>query len=52
MKIRAGYEISYDCPQPILIMIASNSFAQSQMARTVDITTACQNEDDFSRYAC
>jgi hypothetical protein len=35
----------------LLIMIASNSFAQSQMARTVDITTACQNEDDFSLYA-
>ena len=35
----------------LLVMIASNSVAQSQMARTVDITTACQNEDDFSRYA-
>ena len=35
----------------LLIMIASNSVAQSQMARTVDITTACQSEDDFSRYA-
>jgi hypothetical protein len=34
-----------------LIMIASNSVAQSQLARTVDITTACQSEDDFSRYA-
>jgi hypothetical protein len=35
----------------LLIMITSYSVAQSQMARTVDITTACQNEDDFSRYA-
>ena len=35
----------------LLIMISSNSVAQSQTARTVDITTACQNEDDFSRYA-
>ena len=35
----------------LLIMIASNSVAQSQIARTVDITTACQSEDDFSRYA-
>jgi hypothetical protein len=33
------------------LMIASNSVAQSQMARTVDVTTACQSEDDFSRYA-
>ena len=35
----------------LLIIIASNSVAQSQTARTVDIATACQNEDDFSRYA-
>jgi hypothetical protein len=48
MESRMRKAISLAAP---LIMIASNSVAQSQLARTVDITTACQSEDDFSRYA-